>query len=85
MRPRRKGKDPGTVNFRSYKHEIFTERVRKVALSPYDDKRVVLNDGLRTSPIGHWRVKHPVLYDRRFEIAPPRKGTLAYLAYNALP
>ena len=80
-----KGKTLEQVNFRSYKHEMFTGRVRKVALSPYDDKRVVLNDGVQTLPIGHWRVKHPVLYDQRFEIAPPRKGTLADLANNALP
>ena len=34
------------VNFRSHKYEMFTERIRKVALSPYDDKRVVLDDGV---------------------------------------
>ena len=83
--PGGKGKILEQVNFPSYKHEMSTERVRKVALSPYDDKRVVLNDEVRKLPVGHWRVKHPVLYDQRFEIAPPREGTLANLVLNALP
>ena len=78
-----KGKTLEQINFRSHKHEMFTERVRKVALSPYDDKRVVLQDGFRTLPIGHWRTKHPALQD--LQVAPPRKGTLANLAPNALP
>ena len=71
------------VNFRSHKHEMFTERIRKVALSPYDDKRVALDDGVRTLPIGQWRTKHPAI--QGLQVAPPRKGTLANLALNALP
>ena len=39
--------------FRSRLHEIYTERVVKVALSANDDKRVVNRDGINTTAIGH--------------------------------
>ena len=38
---------------RSRKHEVFTESLHKKALCPKDDKRVVLEDGIHTLPIGH--------------------------------
>ena len=45
------------VSLRSHSHEIYTETIRKVALSGEDDKRVVQKDGIQTLAIGHWRVK----------------------------
>ena len=39
--------------FRSRWHEIYTERVAKVALSAHDDKRVVNSDGINTTAVGH--------------------------------
>jgi hypothetical protein len=39
--------------FRSRLHEIYTERVVKVALSTNNDKRVVNRDGINTTAIGH--------------------------------
>ena len=39
--------------FRSRLHEIYTERVFKVALSANDDKRIIMNDGINTLAIGH--------------------------------
>ena len=39
--------------FRSRLHEIYTERVIKVALSANDDKRIIMNDGINTLAIGH--------------------------------
>ena len=45
------------VSFRSHLHEIYTETVRKVALSAEDDKRVVMDDGRATFAIGHWRLE----------------------------
>jgi hypothetical protein len=39
--------------FRSRLHEIYTERVVKVALSANDDKRIVNEDGINTTAIGH--------------------------------
>ena len=41
---------------RSYKHEIYTEEVNKVALCPSDDKRHILKDGIHTLALGHYRI-----------------------------
>ena len=42
---------------RSRGHEVFTETINKIALSADDDKRVILEDGISTLAIGHWRLK----------------------------
>jgi hypothetical protein len=39
--------------FRSRLHDIYTERVVKVALSADDDKRVICKDKVHTLAIGH--------------------------------
>ena len=73
--------------FRSRKHEITTDRVAKIALSANDDKRLPIPNDPKygTMAIGHWRAKHPKIYDicldreKVFE-----KGSLTNLAYNAL-
>ena len=70
--------------FRSRRHEIHTEKLQKVALSPYDDKRVVLKDGVNTLPIGHWKAEHPDLQKLKIKIPKPKQGSLADLAYKAL-
>ena len=41
--------------FRSRKHDIYTENITKVALSANDDKRIISEDGISTTAIGHWR------------------------------
>ncbi|GBC23343.2 uncharacterized protein LOC114539624 [Rhizophagus irregularis DAOM 181602=DAOM 197198] len=41
---------------RSYDHQIYLERVNKIRLNPYDNKRWILLDGIRTLPYGHWRI-----------------------------
>ena len=41
---------------RSYKHNVFTEEVNKVALSADDDKRYILEDGINTLALGHYRI-----------------------------
>ena len=41
---------------RSYRHEVYTEEVNKVALCPDDDKRHKLGDGTRTLALGHYRI-----------------------------
>ena len=41
---------------RSHKHNVFTEEVNKVALSANDDKRYILEDGINTLALGHYRI-----------------------------
>ena len=41
---------------RSYKHEIYTEAVNKVALSPDDDKRYILENKIDTYAWGHHKI-----------------------------
>ena len=41
---------------RSHKHEIYTEEVNKIALSSSDDKRHILDDGVHTLALGHYKI-----------------------------
>ena len=41
---------------RSHKHEIFTEEVNKITLSSSDDKRHILDDGVHTLALGHYKI-----------------------------
>ena len=41
---------------RSYKHEVYTEEVNKVALCSDDDKRYILKDGINTLAWGHHKI-----------------------------
>ena len=47
-----------TTSLRSFKHEIRTLRVRKIAMTPYDDKRYLLDDGITSLPYGHVQSKN---------------------------
>lgn len=42
---------------RSHGHEVFTEQITKLALSPFDDKRYVLDDKCTTLALGHCRAR----------------------------
>ena len=40
---------------RSWKHSVYTIRQHKVALSAFDSKRFVCDDGIHTLAYGHYR------------------------------
>jgi len=42
---------------RSQLHDVYTEEVYKVALSPKDDKRVIMEDGIHALAYGHYKLK----------------------------
>ena len=44
------------MGFRSDCHEIVTEKLTKTSLSPYDDKRFILEDGVKTLAHGHYKI-----------------------------
>ena len=46
------------MQFRSQGHQLFTTRQIKKSLSPFDDKRYILDNGTTTRAHGHWRNEH---------------------------
>ena len=44
---------------RSHKHELYSERINKIALSCEDDKRIILEDGIHTLAHGHITITSP--------------------------
>ena len=42
---------------RSLNHELYTLNVNKISLSPLDDKRYLLKDGIHSLAYGHFRIK----------------------------
>ena len=42
---------------RSYKHQLFSETVSKIALNCYDNKRYICNDNINTYSFGHKDIK----------------------------
>lgn len=42
--------------FRSKKHIVFTVKQNKIALSPFDNKRYILEDNIETLPWGHHQI-----------------------------
>ena len=45
---------------RNHMHEVYTEEVNKIALCPDDDKRHILEDGVRTLALGHYRISQNI-------------------------
>ena len=44
------------ISIISYRHEVYTEEVNKVALCPIADKRHILEDGAHTLALGHYGI-----------------------------
>ena len=45
-------------SIRSYNHNLFTiKQTKKKALCPFDDKRYILDDGIKTLPHGHKSIR----------------------------
>jgi hypothetical protein len=46
-----------TMNqIRSYDHQLYNITINKLGLSPFDDKRYILDDGINSLAYGHWRI-----------------------------
>jgi hypothetical protein len=43
-------------NFRCYKHRIYSETIKKIALSGRDDKSYILDDRINTLTLGHYKI-----------------------------
>ena len=41
---------------RSENHQLYTVTLNKTSLSPYDDKRYILEDGITTLAYGHYKI-----------------------------
>ena len=41
---------------RSEGHQIYTYHISKLGLSPFDDKRYIIHDGIRTLAYGHYHI-----------------------------
>ena len=52
---------------RSFKHTMFSIRQEKVALSPFDNKRYVCQDGINTLPYGHIDIQGELRKKRKRE------------------
>ena len=40
---------------RNERHEIYSTKLNKIGLSPYDDKHYIFNDGMSTLAYGHYK------------------------------
>lgn len=46
------------LSIQSERHQIYTRKISKLSLSPYDDKRYIMDDGINTLAYGHFKIKY---------------------------
>jgi hypothetical protein len=51
-----KDKEVEMTTFRSYEHQIYTEQIKKIALSSQDDKSYICDDQINTYTFGHYKI-----------------------------
>ena len=54
------GYEEKCLAFRSHNHELYSQKVCKAGLSPFDDKRFVLDNGYDTLAHGHYRAEQAI-------------------------
>jgi len=59
---------------KAHHHELFTESVKKIALSAHDDKRIMQTDKIHTLAHGHWRAS---TFRQNLNASAGAKGALA--------
>lgn len=52
------------VRIQSVNHELFTVECNKIALSAYDDKRFICDNGIDTLPYGHKDIRDTVFHNQ---------------------
>lgn len=50
-------KEKDIYSFRSFNHKVFTQIMNKTTLCCFDDKRVLMPDGIHTYALGHYKVE----------------------------
>jgi hypothetical protein len=45
-----------TNQIRSYDHQLYNITINKLGLSPFDDQRYILDDGISSLAYCHWRI-----------------------------
>lgn len=54
---------------RSYRHNLYSVELFKSSLSPNDDKRYILEDGINTLPWGHYRIPQERMLEMEIDTA----------------
>jgi hypothetical protein len=53
----RKSQEVQQNGFRSYQHQLYTEKVNKIGLSCRDDKSYIQDDNINTYTLGHYKIR----------------------------
>ena len=58
-----------TMNqLRSFHHNIFSIKLNKIGLSPFDNKRYIMSNGCDTLSYGHYSIRHTNLDQFDYEM-----------------